>query len=78
MEDDQDRRVSGFILRAEDGSTRWLGPSDVAAEVRGMVGQQLPGGCDDCTAWHEYIEDSPDIFDVLIHHDETCPQLAGG
>jgi hypothetical protein len=45
MEDDQDRRVSGFILRAEDGSTHWLGPDDVATDLRGMVGQQLPGGC---------------------------------
>jgi hypothetical protein len=66
--------TNGPVFRGPDGRT--LSPDEVATHLRELVGQQLPGGCEDCaTSWHEYIEDTPDIFDILIHHDETCPQL---
>jgi hypothetical protein len=68
-------RVRGIILADDAGNIRPLTPDDVATRLRKLIGQRLPGGCDDCTAHHEYFEDTEDIFDVLVYHDETCPQL---
>ena len=61
------------IFRGPDGRT--LSPDEVAALLREMVGQRLPGGCDDCTAEHELVEAVPDIFDMFLYHQETCPTL---
>jgi hypothetical protein len=72
--------TSGPVFRGPDGRT--LSPEEVANLLRALIGERLDGGCDDCTAWHEFVEDTPDIFDLLVHHDPTCPQLrpqvAGG
>jgi hypothetical protein len=68
-------RVKGIILTDDAGNVRPLTPDDVAAELRELVGQQLPGGCDDCTSTHEYVEDTEGIFDILVQHEETCPTL---
>jgi hypothetical protein len=57
------------------GGKRVLTPDDVATQLRAMLGQRLPGGCDDCSATHEYSEEIEGVFDRWIHHDESCPAL---
>lgn len=72
MADDKPIRVNEITL--PDG--RVLSAEVVTADLRGMIGQRLEGGCQDCaTSWHEYTEDTPGVIDLFVHHDETCPQL---
>ena len=39
------------------------------------IGHVIPGGCDDCTAEQTVRRDPrhPDIWRLLITHDDTCP-----
>jgi hypothetical protein len=72
--------VTGVVVPDGSGGTRVLRPADVARVLGDLVGRRLPGGCDDCRGEHEYVQDVPDVFDVLVFHDDTCPQVraAGG
>lgn len=44
-----------------------------------LAGRKLPGGCDDCNAYQTLHPDPdhPHITHLRIHHDDTCPFLAG-
>jgi hypothetical protein len=65
--------TNGPVFRGPDG--RPLPTEEVAKLLRALVGERLDGGCDDCTAWHELVEEEVDLLDIWIHHDPTCPQL---
>ena len=57
-------------------------PSSVPALcLAGMVGQRLPGGCDDCDAY-QTLERQPNdawggVYVLTVHHDDGCPFLSG-
>ncbi len=38
----------------------------------GLVGQRIPGGCDDCNAY-QTVTRHLCIHVINIHHDDTCP-----
>jgi hypothetical protein len=40
-----------------------------------LVGRRLPGGCDDCIAYQTINQLGVDYFELVVHHDVTCPWL---
>ena len=50
----------------------------VSELLRGLVGEQVPGGCDHCDAFIKTTSDieHPDFFLTTVHHDDDCPWLA--
>ena len=40
-----------------------------------LVGQRIPGGCDDCDAYQELYEVAPGLYLLGICHDDWCPEL---
>ena len=40
-----------------------------------LQGRRIPGGCVDCTAYQTVREDAPNVYVVVVHHDDTCPTL---
>jgi hypothetical protein len=52
---------------ADDGSI-----TDLFAS---LAGQEIPGGCSECSAYQTVREEVPRIFRLLIHHDNDCPVL---
>lgn len=42
-----------------------------------LVGQVVPGGCDDCNAYQTFSRPKPHIYLLTVHHDPGCPWLAG-
>ncbi len=46
-----------------------------------MAGRRLPGGCEDCDAYQTVTRHPDDawgrVFVLTVHHDDTCPALAG-
>lgn len=37
----------------------------------------IPGGCPDCNAEVTLERDESGVYHITIHHDPTCPMLAG-
>ncbi|ROR53277.1 hypothetical protein EDD41_0412 [Luteococcus japonicus] len=37
----------------------------------------IPGGCLDCNAEQTMTRDSNGVYRITIHHEDTCPWLAG-
>lgn len=45
--------------------------------LQAMVGQQVPGGCDECDTPHQEIEQiEPGVFVIHVYHDDGCPFLS--
>lgn len=42
-----------------------------------LVGRKLPGGCDDCTAYQTVQQLGSNYFELVVHHDSTCPYFNG-
>lgn len=49
------------------------GRKRVEAMLSPLIGQQIPGGCDDCDAYQEVQQSHPGIFLLTVVHDDTCP-----
>lgn len=45
----------------------------LSALAAALVGQRIPGGCDDCTAYQTMTQDAPGVYRLTVHHDGTCP-----
>ena len=41
------------------------------------TGQQIAGGCEDCDAYQTVQSDAPNLYRLVIHHDNACPFLRG-
>jgi hypothetical protein len=42
----------------------------------GLVGQEIPGGCDTCAAIQTLHREDVGIWRLSVAHDEWCPTLA--
>ena len=42
-------------------------------DFSGLVGRELPGGCEDCSAYQTMTEVTPGVWSLTVHHDDTCP-----
>lgn len=42
-----------------------------------MVGRRTPGGCEDCSAYQTVVRTGDGVYDLTVHHDDTCPRLKG-
>ena len=42
-----------------------------------MTGHRMPGGCDDCDAYQTMTSKADGLYELLIHHDDTCPFYRG-
>ena len=42
-----------------------------------MTGHRMPGGCDDCDAYQTMTRGSEGLYELLVHHDHTCPYYRG-
>lgn len=42
-----------------------------------MAGLRIPGGCDDCTAYQTMTSEADGLYELLVHHDVTCPFYRG-
>jgi len=40
-----------------------------------ILGQEMPGGCDDCNAFTVVERGDTGIYQQTVHHDATCPFL---
>lgn len=40
-----------------------------------MTGHRTPGGCDDCNAYQTMTSTADGVYELLVHHDATCPWL---
>ena len=38
-----------------------------------MTGHRIPGGCDDCDAYQTMTTEAEGLYELLVHHDVTCP-----
>ena len=43
--------------------------------LSGMIGGQMPGGCEKCDAYQKLTEQSPGVFLMNVYHDDDCPEL---
>lgn len=48
--------------------------SELPEALSALVGQRIPGGCDDCDAYQTMRRDGS-VFLLTVHHDDTCPWL---
>lgn len=46
---------------------------DAASVLDALTGRRLPGGCDDCTAYQTVQQQTPGVFLLTVHHDDSCP-----
>lgn len=42
-----------------------------------MTGHRMPGGCDDCNAYQVMTCKSDGVYELQVHHDDTCPFYRG-
>lgn len=40
---------------------------------RQFLGHDVPGGCDRCDSFQRFRQIDTGIWNVTIHHEETCP-----
>ncbi|AXB47294.1 hypothetical protein A4R43_36615 [Amycolatopsis albispora] len=53
-------------------------PAAQLAQALGpLIGQRVPGGCEDCDAYRTVKRDAQHrrMWHVTVHHDDTCPQF---
>lgn len=41
-----------------------------------LMGQRIPGGCDDCDAYQEVKQIPPGFYMLCVCHDDDCQFLA--
>ena len=41
--------------------------------LRDLIGQRIPGGCADCSAFQVVSRDGLGIWRITVHHDGDCP-----
>lgn len=49
-------------------------PLDTLAALEGL---EVPGGCEDCSAFQTVRMTADRVAVVTVHHDESCPWLNG-
>lgn len=47
-----------------------VGPVPSALEA--LTGRRLPAGCDDCDAYQVVAQQTPGVFLLTVHHDDSC------
>lgn len=40
-----------------------------------LAGQEIPDGCDQCEAYQTVESVSPGVWELTIHHEDSCPIL---
>ncbi|MGC4174278.1 hypothetical protein [Demequina sp.] len=48
-------------------------PAPATAVFEALMGQRIPGGCEDCDAYQTVEVTAPGIYSLQVHHDATCP-----
>jgi hypothetical protein len=48
----------------------------VDAMLAPLVGQEILGGCENCTAFQTVPAVTEGVWLLNVHHDDTCPTLA--
>jgi len=48
--------------------------SEIAEDLAALIGQRIPGGCDDCDAYQVMRREGA-VFVITVAHDNTCPWL---
>ena len=48
--------------------------NSIGEVLAALIGQRIPGGCDDCDAY-QTMQTVDGIFILSVHHDDTCPTL---
>ncbi len=51
--------------------------STVPSVLDAMTGHRMPGGCDDCTAHQTVERQATGVYELTVHHDDTCPAYRG-
>lgn len=64
------RRRRGHVPARD---VRPLDPHPAASVLDQMTGHQMPGGCDDCTAYQTLDRHVTGVYLLVVHHDDTCP-----
>jgi hypothetical protein len=55
-----------------------MGSSDPLRDVLGPLdGGRIPGGCDSCDAYQVPTCIARNVWTIVVHHDDWCPQLRG-
>ncbi len=50
-------------------------PKSTRLRLHALLGQKVPGGCDDCDAY-QHLREHDGIYVLTVAHDDWCPTLA--
>ena len=51
--------------------------TNTRSRLDAMTGHRMPGGCDDCLAYQTMTREADGLYELLVHHDDTCPFYRG-